>query len=138
MKIMVMDGQGGGIGAAVIKGIRESLGDDQEILALGTNATATARMMKAGANKGGTGDNAIVWNSQRVEVIVGPLGIVMANAMLGEVTPNMAAAVSSSQARKILIPLSQENVWVVGTPGGPLPHMVAQAVVAIKEVLDHV
>jgi hypothetical protein len=135
---MVMDGQGGGIGAAVINGIRESMGEDQEVLALGTNATATARMMKAGANKGGTGDNAIVWTSGRVDLIVGPLGIVMANAMLGEVTPSMAAAVSSSRARKILIPLSQENVWVVGTPGGPLPHLVAQAVETIQEMRDHV
>ena len=134
MKLMVMDGQGGGIGATIIKGLRASVGNDLEILALGTNSIATSRMMKAGANKGGTGENAIVQTSKRVDVIVGPLAILMANSMMGEVTPGMAVAVSSSEAKRILIPLTQEQVSIVGVSGEPLPHLVGQVVEMIKEM----
>ena len=138
MKVMVMDGQGGGIGAAIIKGLRECVGYDLEVFALGTNSVATSRMMKAGANRGATGENAIVRTSQNVEVIAGPLAIVMADAMMGEVTPVMASAVSSSSARKILIPLTQEMVRVVGLTGEPLPHLVDQVIQIIREMLNHV
>jgi hypothetical protein len=117
VRLMVIDGQGGGIGATIIKGLRESIGNDLEILALGTNSIATSRMMKAGANKGGTGENAIVQTSKRVDVTIGPLAILMANSMMGEVTPEMATAVSSSDGKKILIPLTQENVRIVGVSG---------------------
>jgi len=122
---MVMDGQGGGIGGTIIKGLRESVGNDLMIVALGTNSIATSRMMKAGANKGGTGENAIVQTSHTADVIVGPLAILMTNSMMGEVTPAMAAAVSSSEATKILIPLTQEKVRLVGVSGEPLPHLVS-------------
>lgn len=135
---MVMDGQGGGIGAAVIKGIRDRIGNDLEILALGTNASATARMMKAGANKGATGENAIVQTCGRVDAIVGTLAVLMANAAMGEVTPAMAAAVSSSEARKILIPLTQERITLVGATGEPLPHLVDQVVNVLKEMRENV
>ncbi len=135
MKIMVMDGQGGGIGAAIIKGLRAAVGNDPEILALGTNSIATSRMMKAGANKGGTGENAIVQTSRKAGVIIGPLAILMANSMMGEVTAGMAAAVSTSEAQKILIPLTQEKVSVVGVSGDPLPHLVDQVVSMIKEMM---
>ncbi len=134
MRVMVMDGQGGGIGATIIKGLRENLGNELEILALGTNSIATSRMMKAGANRGGTGENAIVRTSQEVDVIIGPLAILMANSMMGEVTPEMASHVSSSPAKKILIPLTQERVEVVGVSGEPLPHLVNRAVEFIKEI----
>ncbi|MCD4718058.1 MAG: DUF3842 family protein [Desulfobacterales bacterium] len=135
---MVMDGQGGGIGATIIKGLRVSVGNDLEILALGTNSIATSRMMKAGANKGGTGENAIIQTSKRVDVIVGPLAILMANSMMGEVTPGMAVAVSSSEAKKILIPLTQEKVRIAGVSGEPLPHLVGQVVEMIKEIYQDV
>jgi hypothetical protein len=138
MRVMVMDGQGGGIGATIIKGLRQSLGNDLEILALGTNSIATSRMMKAGANRGGTGENSIVRTSQMVDVIIGPLAILMANSMMGEVTPEMASHVSSSEAKKILIPLTQESVEVVGVSGDPLPHLVDQAVELIKEMNEDV
>jgi len=107
-------------------------------VALGTNSIATSRMMKAGANKGGTGENAIVQTSKRVDVIVGPLAILMANSMMGELTPGMAAAVSSSEAKKILIPLTQEQVSIVGVSGEPLPHLVSQVVEMIKEIYKDV
>ncbi len=138
MRLIVMDGQGGGIGATIIKGLRESLGNELEILALGTNSIATSRMMKAGANRGATGENAIVQTAGTADVIVGPLAILMANAMMGEVTPGMAAGVSSSKARKILIPLTQEKVTIVGVTGEPLPHLVAQVVGIIEEMKGNV
>jgi hypothetical protein len=138
VKLMVMDGQGGGIGATIIKGLRASVGNDLEILALGTNSIATSRMMKAGANKGGTGENAIIQTSKRADVIVGPLAILMANSMMGEVTPGMAVAVSSSEAKKILIPLTQEQVSIAGVSGEPLPHLVGQVVEMIKEIYQDV
>lgn len=135
---MVMDGQGGGIGATVIKGLRDRVGEDLEILAVGTNSIATSRMMKAGANRGATGENAIVVTSRKVDVIIGPLGILLANAMMGEVTPTMASAVSSSEAKKLLIPLTQEAITIVGVSGQPLPHLVDQAVSIIKEMCENV
>jgi hypothetical protein len=135
---MVMDGQGGGIGSTVIKGLRESVGNELTILALGTNSIATSRMMKAGANKGGTGENAIIQTSKQVDVITGPLSILMAHAMMGEVTPEMASAVSSSKAKKILIPMTQENIRIVGVSRDPLPHLVVQLVGMIKEMSEDV
>ncbi len=134
MIVMVMDGQGGGIGAAVIKGLREGYGNDLEVYALGTNSIATSKMMKSGANKGATGENAIIRTCLSVDVVIGPLAIIMANAMMGEVTAGMAEAVSSCAAKKILIPLTQENVKIVGTTGEPLPHMVQKAIKLIEEV----
>lgn len=134
MIVMVVDGQGGGIGAAIIKGLRESSGDAVEIWALGTNSIATSRMMKAGANRGATGENAIIQSSPRADVIAGPLAIIMANAMMGEVTPGMAEAVSSSVATKILIPLTQEKVRIVGVTGEPLPHLVENLVEVIGKM----
>ncbi len=136
MKIMVMDGQGGGIGAAIINALRQSMGSDAEIYALGTNSIATSGMMKAGANRGATGENPIVQMSEQVDLIVGPLAIMMANSMMGEVTPKMAAAVGSSPAKKILIPLTQENVEIIGVLSEPLPHLVEKVVNLIREKQD--
>jgi hypothetical protein len=138
MIVMVMDGQGGGIGATLIKGLRNGISREMEILALGTNSIATSRMMKAGANKGATGERAIVRTSAKVDVIVGPLAIVVPDAMMGELTPSMASAVSASEAKKILIPLTQENIELVGVSGEPLPHLVDQVVKIIKEMDNHV
>jgi hypothetical protein len=135
---MVIDGQGGGIGATIIKGLREALGNTMEIWALGTNSISTSRMMKAGANRGGTGENAIVQSSRKADVVIGPLAILMANSMMGEVTPRMAMAVSSSEAKKILIPLTQEQVRIVGVAAEPLPHLVGQVVDAIRGMIDDV
>jgi hypothetical protein len=138
MIAMIMDGQGGGIGSAIIKGIREKISEDLDIWALGTNSIATSRMMKAGANRGATGENAILYTSPKVDFIIGPLAIIMPNAMMGEVTPGMAEAVSSSEAKKILIPLTQERVKIVGIEGEPLPHLVDQVVGVLKEMYKNV
>lgn len=128
MKIAVIDGQGGGIGSVLIKKIKDVFQERVEIIALGTNAIAAAQMMKAGANKGATGENAIAVMVRKVDLIVGPIAIVLADAMMGEVTPAMAAAVASSPARKFLLPLTQEAVEVVGVVPEPLPHLVEHLV----------
>ncbi|MDP2755247.1 MAG: DUF3842 family protein [Nitrospirota bacterium] len=131
-KIAVVDGQGGGIGSLIVKRLRDEFGDNIEILALGTNATATSAMMKSRANKGATGENAIVWNANRVNMIIGPLGIVLPNAMLGELTPKMAEAIASSDAKKILLPLNQEGIDVIGVEKEPLPHMIEKFIDTIR------
>jgi hypothetical protein len=138
MIVMVMDGQGGGIGATLIKGLRNAANREMEIWALGTNSIATSRMMKAGANKGATGERAIVRTSDKADVIIGPLAIVVPDAMMGELTPSMASAVNASEAKKILIPLTQENIELVGVTGEPLPHLVDQVVEIIMEMDNHV
>jgi hypothetical protein len=138
-KICVIDGQGGGIGSVLIKYLKEAYGESVEVIALGTNAVATAQMLKAGANKGASGENAICRAAYQVDCILGPIAISWAHAMLGEVTPRMAEAVTSSPAVKILIPLSQENIEIVGLVREPLPHLVQTIVEKkLKEVITHV
>lgn len=133
LKIGVIDGQGGGIGSLIVKRLRDEFGDSIEILALGTNAVATTAMMKSRANKGATGENAIVWNAGRVDLITGPLSIVLPNAMLGELTPKMAEAIVSSNIKKILLPLNQEGIDVAGVEKEPLPHMVEKLIERIRK-----
>ena len=130
--LMVMDGQGGGIGRAIISRLRDAIGQEVEILALGTNSVATSQMMRAGANRGATGENAIVRTAPEVDIIIGPLGIIIANAMMGEVTPEISRAIGSSKALKVLIPLTQERVEIMGLSGEPLPHLIDQVVDRIK------
>lgn len=139
MRVCVIDGQGGGIGSVIIRRIKEEYGEQVEVLALGSNAIATAQMMKAGANRGATGENAILVTVQQADVIVGPIAIVLANAMMGEITPAVAAGVAASNARKFLLPLTQENVEVAGITREPLPHQVDHIVkVRLKEMLSDV
>ncbi|HSO61831.1 MAG TPA: DUF3842 family protein, partial [Desulfobacterales bacterium] len=113
-RICVIDGQGGGIGATVIKALKAAHGESIELVALGTNAIAAAQMLKAGANRAASGENAIRRTSATADVIIGPISIGWANAMFGEVTPKMAEAVMSSPAPKIFLPLAQEPVVLVG------------------------
>ena len=127
-RICVIDGQGGGIGATLIKYLKEAFGESVELIGLGTNAIATAQMLKAGANRGASGENAIVHTVGTADLVVGPISISWANAMLGEVTPKMAEAVMSCRAPKILLPLTQEPVILVGMVSEPLPHLVQRAV----------
>lgn len=135
MRIAVIDGQGGGIGKAIVEKIRACFGDDIEILALGTNALATALMLKAGANEGASGENAIVVNAPKVDLIIGSIGIISANSMLGELSPLMAKAVAESQAKKVLIPLNRCNIFVAGLKSEPLPHYIEDAVEMIKSFM---
>ena len=138
-RICVIDGQGGGIGATLIKYLKGSYGESVELIGLGTNAIATAQMLKAGANRGASGENAIVHTVATADLIVGPISVSWANAMLGEVTPKMAEAIMSCQTPKILLPFTQEPVELVGLVSEPLPHLVQQVVNdKIKEVLGDV
>ncbi|HAY22881.1 MAG TPA: hypothetical protein DCY27_12125 [Desulfobacterales bacterium] len=139
MRICVIDGQGGGIGAAIIKRIKDVYQEEHEVVALGTNAIATAQMLKARANKGATGENAIVRTVATAQVIIGPIAIVLANSMMGELTSRMAEAIASSSALKLLLPLTQERIEVVGLKPEPLPHLVEHIVtIRLKEIIQHV
>lgn len=133
MRIAVIDGQGGGIGKYLIEQLRREITEEIEILALGTNAVAAAAMLKAGANDGASGENAIIHNCSRVDLIIGPLGIVIANAMLGEVTPKMAQVVSGCPAAKILLPVSRDGIEIAGYKTEPLPHLVADLITRVKK-----
>jgi len=124
IRIAVIDGQGGGIGTTIIKRLKDVYGECTEVWALGTNAIATAQMMKAGANRGTTGENAICHCAGQVDVIIGPIAILLANSMMGEMTPAMVRAIGESKAAKLILPLTQEPITVVGTIREPLPHMV--------------
>ena len=133
--IAVIDGQGGGIGSAVIKRLREAIAEEVEIIGLGTNAMATGAMLKAGANKGASGENAIVQTVKTVDIIVGPTSIVLANSMMGELTPKMAVAIASSPATKCLLPLKIPEVEIIGAPKEPLPHLIDQLIKRIQEMI---
>ena len=133
--IAVIDGQGGGIGSAMIKHLRENLAEEVEIIGLGTNAMATGAMLKAGANKGASGENAIVQTVKTVDVIIGTTGILLANSMMGELTPKMAEAIASSPAMKYLLPLKMPEAEIIGAPKEPLPHLVDQLVKRIREII---
>jgi hypothetical protein len=133
--IAVIDGQGGGIGSAVIKRLREAIAEEVEIIGLGTNAMATGAMLKAGANKGASGENAIVQTVKTVDIIVGPTSIVLANSMMGELTPKMAVAIASSPATKCLLPLKIPEVEMIGAPKEPFPHLVDQLIKRIQEMI---
>jgi len=113
MNIVVIDGMGGGIGKAIIEYLKSEL-SSAEIMAVGTNSIATSNMLKAGADNGATGENAVIYNCKNADYIIGVVGIAFANSMHGEVSPKMAEAVSSSPAHKILIPLDKCSVSVLG------------------------
>lgn len=125
--VLVIDGQGGRIGKLLIEGIKAS-GQSAEVLAVGTNGIATAAMLKAGAEKGATGENAVIVNARRADVIAGPLGIVIADSLMGEISPAMAAAVGQSDAVKVLVPINLCSSIVVGTEGRPMKELIALAV----------
>ena len=137
-RICVIDGQGGGIGATLIKYLQKAFVKDVELIGLGTNAIATAQMLKAGANRGASGENAICRTVMLAEYLVGPIAVSWANAMLGEVTPRIAEAVISSPALKFFLPLSQENVEIVGVINEPLPRLVQVLIERMKEEMNNV
>ena len=124
IRIAVIDGQGASIGSTIIRKIRQAFGEKVEVWALGTNAIATGQMLKAGANRGGTGESAVCYCAGQVDIIIGSISILISNAMMGEVSPAMAQAVGASRAVKLLLPLSTEPVTVVGVVPDPLPHLV--------------
>lgn len=135
MRIAVIDGQGGGIGKSIIEKLRLSLGQSLDIIALGTNVLATSAMLKAGADEGASGENAILVNAPKVDLIIGSLGIIAANSMLGELSPAMARAIAESPAKKLLIPLNRCNLYVIGARNETLPQYIDEMVETVKSYM---
>ncbi len=135
IKIGVVDGYGGGIGSTIVKRLKEEFGETVEIVALGTNAIATSEMMKAKANVGATGENAIAILAPQMDFIVGSISILFPNSMMGELTPKMAEAITLSKAVKIVIPLLKEKVEIVSLDTKPLPHMIDELIEKLKEYM---
>ncbi len=134
-RIAVVDGQGGGIGKNLIQNLKDKLDNRITVVALGTNALATSTMIKAGADEGATGENAIVQTVARVDLIVGPIGIVVANSMLGELTPKMAEAIGSAPCRKILIPVQKCSVSIAGSENKTMQNLVDDLILQVKEII---
>ena len=134
MKITVIDGQGGRIGRTVIEQLKEKHGD-LELYAIGTNSIATSAMLKAGADYGATGENAVLVNAADSDIIIGPVGIVFANALLGEITPSIATAIGTSKAYKILIPVNRCNHYVAGCTEAPMSEYIKLAINKIESML---
>ncbi len=133
MNVLVIDAQGGGIGKQLVAAIKEGL-PDAVVTAVGTNTAATTAMLKAGADFAATGENAVVVNCRRADAIVGPIGIVIADALLGEITPRMALAVAQSAAKRILIPINHCDNIVVGVPDAAPAHLIAEVVREVKGI----
>lgn len=131
MNILVIDAQGGGIGKQLVSAIKKEL-PGADITAAGANSLATAAMLKAGASRGVTGENAVVVGCRRADVIVGPIGIVIADALWGEITPAMARAVGQSRARRILLPMNHCDNIVVGVGDLNVSRLIQEAVAQIK------
>ena len=135
MLIAVVDGMGGGLGVQLVAGLTAQLGARAEVIALGTNALATNNMVRAGAARGATGENAVAVSLRKADIVTGPIGIVIPDAMMGEITPVIAAAVAGCDARKILLPVSQSHFEIVGLENRPLGTVLKEAVARIIEVV---
>jgi len=128
MIVAVIDGMGGGLGVQLVTQLKNQLISKIEIIALGTNALATNSMVKAGAHRGATGENAIAVSVGRSDIVVGPIGIVIPNALMGEITPRIAEAVAAADARKILIPVNQNHFEIAGLDSKPMAFWIKEAV----------
>lgn len=128
MRIAVIDGMGGGMGSQIVQGLVKGIEKNIEIWALGTNASATTAMVKAGATKGATGENAIKVSIKDVDIVIGPLGIIIPNSMMGEITPYISETISDSKCRKILIPVNQPHVELAGFTPKPLGDLIKETI----------
>ncbi len=134
MKILVIDAQGGGIGKQLITALKRDI-PDARITAVGTNSSATMNMLKAGADEAATGENPVIVACRTVDVIVGPVGIVIADSMLGEITPAMAAAIGQSSAKKILIPMNMCDIMIPGLKNIPIKNLIKDAIEQLKSIV---
>ena len=135
MRVLVIDGQGGGLGRQLVAAISAAC-PDADLTAVGTNSLAASAMLKAGAARAATGENAVLVNARRADVIVGPLGIVIADALRGEITPAMAAAVGQADAKRILIPVNHCDNYVVGIADVPVGTLVQSAAQKVKALCE--
>lgn len=133
MRVLVIDGQGGGLGRQLVAAIAEAC-PEAELLAVGTNSLAASSMLKAGARRAATGENAVVVNCRTADVIVGPIGIVIADSLMGEITPRMAAAVCQSAAKRVLVPINHCENYVVGVPEQPIAQLVQAAAQKVRQL----
>lgn len=133
MNILVIDAQGGGIGKQVVAAIKQNM-PEMEITAVGTNSAATTAMLKAGANHAATGENAVIVGCRRADVIVGPVGIVIADSLYGEITPAMALAVGQSNARRLLIPVNHCDNFIVGVSDLALGKLIEGVISEIRKM----
>jgi hypothetical protein len=134
--IAIIDGMGGGIGVQLVAKIKEITGGDTEIVALGANAIAAERMIKAGAHHGAAGENAVKVTAKTADFILGPIGIVIIDSMMGEITRDMAEAVLAAPGQRILLPLQQDHFTIVGLEALPLVKMIDKAVEILKKKLS--
>jgi hypothetical protein len=136
MIVAVIDGMGGGIGAQIVTQLRQELPLDVEILALGTNAVATDRMMKARASRGASGENAIRVSIGQADFILAPIGVVVPNSLMGEVTPAIAEAIAGAPGHKLLLPINQPHFQIVGIEWKPLTKQISAAIQVIHQALE--
>ena len=134
MRVLIIDGQGGGLGRQLVSAVKEQC-PNAEILAVGTNSMATSAMLRAGAAQAATGENAVVVCCRRADVIIGPVGIVIADAMLGEVTPRMAVAVGQSAAKRILIPVNHCANFIAGVADMSVGRLVDSVVTELEKTV---
>ena len=133
MNIVVIDAQGGGIGRQLVTALKNAM-PDATITAVGTNSAATAAMVKANADKAATGENAVVVGCRHADIIVGPIGIVIADSLLGEITPKMALAVAQSDAKRVLIPFNHCDNVIVGVSDYSISKLIANAVAEVEKM----
>ena len=135
MNIMVIDGQGGRMGKSIVEQMKKNFPED-EIIAIGTNSIATAAMLKAGDDAGATGENPAIVGSRTADLIIGPMGIVIADSLMGEITPRMAVAIGQSGAKKLLLPVNRCQHYVVGCRDLPLGEYVRMAVEEVRKIKE--
>lgn len=135
MLVLIIDGMGGGIGAQLVSQLSGQVSAGTELVCVGANAWATQSMVKAGAARGATGENAMKVMARSADIIAGPIGIVIPNALMGEITPGMAEAVAASAARKVLVPVNQGHFEIVGMENRPLVANIRDASARIVEML---
>lgn len=135
MNVLVIDGQGGQLGGQIIKLLKENF-DGLDITAVGTNATATATMLKAGAKQAATGENSVIVACRKTDIVIGPIGIVVADSMLGEVTPKMAVAVGQADAARILLPVNRCDNIIAGIPELSVTDVLQDMLAKVKNVIS--
>ncbi len=135
MIIAVIDGMGGGLGVQLVTQLSSQLGQKADIIALGTNALATNNMVRAGAMRGATGENAVVVSIRKANIVVGPIGIIIPNSLMGEITPKIAEVVASCDAHKVLVPVNQSHFDIVGLESRPLVVSIKEAIARVTELV---
>lgn len=134
LNILVIDGQGGGMGGAIVKSVKQNY-PDALVSAVGTNSAATAAMLRSGADQAATGENSVIVCTRTADIIIGPIGIVIADSLLGEITAKMAAAVGSRDCLKILLPVNHCNNIIIGVPDSSVGKLLGGVLAEIEKYI---